>query len=370
MFDRLIDHHCHGVTLAALDRAGFEALMSEAHRPGSPAFVSQFDKPLGLVLRRHCAPVLGLEPMASPEAYLARRMALGPAEASRRLLAAAGVSAMLIDSGHRAEEILDCAGMAELAGVPSHEVVRIEAVFEAAAGQGDPLRAFAETLAARAATAVALKSVVAYRSGFAIEQTRPGAAELSVALARWQRACEAGRVRLEDPVLLRHALWVALELAAERRLPIQLHVGVGDRDVVMPRCDPGWFVPFIEEAEARGVPVMLLHCHPFERECAWMAEVWSNVHVDVGFTLNFTGPSALRPLRDLMEMAPFAKQLYSSDAFGLAELHLLGRVQFERALTRILSDWIAAGDLPLAEAERIAAMIAWENAARVYELGQ
>ena len=72
-----------------LDRAGFEALMNEAAGP-PPLGTSFFDSMLGLAIRRCCAPLLDLEPHAPAEDYLARRRELG-AEASRRLLAAAGI---------------------------------------------------------------------------------------------------------------------------------------------------------------------------------------------------------------------------------------------------------------------------------------
>lgn len=369
MFERLIDHHCHGVSPANLDRAGLEALMSESHRPASPFFGSQFDKPLGLAIRRHCAPLLGLEPMAAPADYAAQRQALGAEEVNRRLLCAAGVSEMLIDTGHRSDDILDCTGMAALSGVPCPEVVRIEAVFESVADADDPLAEFAEVLHGRAADAVGLKSIVAYRAGFSIDQARPSQSDTVAALDRWRinRAGD-GPKRLEDPVLLMHALWIGLDLAAERKLPIQLHVGFGDRDIAMPDCDPTHFTPFIAAAEERAVPVTLLHCYPFEREAAWLAEVYSNVFFDVGAVLNYTGPSAVRVLYDAMEMGMFSKQLFSSDAFGLAELHHLGRVQFEAALNRVLSSWIADSACSLRDADRIAEMIAWQNAARIYPL--
>src|SRR5690606_6087868 len=132
--------------------------------------------------------------------------------------------------------------------------------------------------------------------------------------------------RLEDATLIRHALYVALDICAQRRFPLQLHVGVGDRDVNMPKCDPTVFIPFVLEAEAKEVPLTLLHCYPFIQESTWMAEVFSNVYYDVGFTLNFTGPMARRIMEDAMGMGPFFKHLYSSDAFGLAELYYLGRI--------------------------------------------
>ena len=57
----LIDHHCHGVSPAELDFAAFQALFSESYKP-APAGTTEFQKPLGLAIRRFCAPVLDLEP--------------------------------------------------------------------------------------------------------------------------------------------------------------------------------------------------------------------------------------------------------------------------------------------------------------------
>ena len=69
---------------------------------------------------------------------------------------------------------------------------------------------------------------------------------------------------------------------------------------------------------------------------------------------------------EALEMGPFFKQLYSSDAFGLAELHFLGQLQFRRTLRDHLDRWILEGMLNLAEADRIVAMIATGNASRIY----
>lgn len=371
-FERLVDHHCHGIMPATLERRQIEAVLSESHRPVI-AGVTQFDKPVGMIVRRFCAPVLGLEPHASPEDYVARRTELGGEEASRRLLRAAGVTGMLIDTGHRSDHILDVPQMADYSGAYTREVVRIEAVMEAAAktaGSGEELLTTFETmLETKSADAVALKSIVAYRTTFDIDQSAPSRSQAAAAGDAWLKSNAAsGWRRLEDETLIRHALYVALDICEQRRFPLQLHVGVGDSDVDMPKCDPTVFVPFVLQAEAKNVPLTLLHCYPFIQESAWMAEVFSNVYYDVGFTLNFTGPMARRIMEEAMGMGPFFKHLYSSDAFGLAELHHLGRVQFQRTLTAILSDWIAAGDCTLKEADRIAAMIAHENTERIYQL--
>src|SRR5687768_13566342 len=110
----LIDHHCHGIVPGDLDRLAFEDLINEGLDPPA-AGTSHFDTPVGLAVRRWCAPVLDLEPLASPEAYLERRSGLGAGEANRRLLRAAGVGAMLLDSAYQAGHVLGTAEMGSLA---------------------------------------------------------------------------------------------------------------------------------------------------------------------------------------------------------------------------------------------------------------
>ena len=368
----LIDHHCHGVATRELESGDFEALMSESYRPGPPG-TSQFDKPLGLVMRRFCAPLLDLEPFADGADYVARRRALGAGEANRRLLRGCGLEALLVDTGHRTDEVAGVATMTELAGRPAREVARIEAVAEQVAAGCSEARsfadAFADALAAAAQGAVALKTIAAYRTTFAIDQTPPGRDRVAAATDRWFRDRDrTGVSRLSEVDLVRHGLWLGGELCRDRGLPLQIHVGLGDPDIYMHACDPTHFTDFLRAMEAWRVPCALLHNYPFQREAAWLAEIFQNVYYDVGFILNFSGPRAADILGEALEVGPFFKQLYSSDAFGLAELYYLGQLQFRRALKRNLDRWIAEDMLTLPEADRITAMIAAGNARRIYPL--
>jgi len=368
----LIDHHCHGVVPQDLDQAGFEALMSESYRP-APEGCSQFDKPLGLTVRRWCAPVLDLEPLASGEAYVERRRALGAEEVNRRFLTACGLESLLVDTGHRSDSIATPEMMQELSGRPAQEVVRIEAVAEEVARGGvsasDFPQVFADELARRAPDAVGLKTIVAYRVTFAIDQTPPDKAAIAKGADRWFKASEkAGKFRLDDVDVIRQGLWAGAELCRDLKLPLQIHVGFGDPDIYMHACDPTHFTDYLREMEAWQVPCTLLHNYPFQREAAWLAEIFQNVYYDVGVILNFAGPMAADILGEALEMGPFYKQLYSSDAFGLAELYYLGQLQFRRALKQHLDRWIADDLCNLAEADRIVAMIASSNARRIYRL--
>ncbi len=370
----LIDHHCHGVVPTDLDQATFEALMSESYRP-APDGCSQFDKPLGLVVRRWCAPMLDLEPFCSGEAYVERRRELGAEEVNRRLLRACGLESLLVDTGHRSDSIAAPDMMADLSDRPAHEVVRIEAVAEEVARGGvsasDFPDAFAEELARRAPASVGLKTIVAYRATFAIDQTPPTKKDVAKGTDRWFKASEkAGKFRLNDVDVIRHGLWVGGELCRDGSLPLQIHVGFGDPDIYMHACDPTHFTDYLRAMEEWEVACTLLHNYPFQREAAWLAEIFQNVYYDVGVILNFSGPQSTDILGEALEMGPFYKQLYSSDAFGLAELYYLGQLLFRRALKQHLDRWIAEDMCNVAEADRIIAMIASQNCRRIYGLDE
>jgi uncharacterized protein len=363
----LVDHHAHGVLTADVDRAGFEDLITEAFEPAAPG-TSGFDSQVGFAVRRHCAPVLDLPAHASPEHYVARRRELGAGEVNRRLLAASGIGRFLLDTGHRAAEITGPAATAALAGQRAEEIVRLEPVAEELAAEGGEAAgfaaAFADRLAARAADAVGLKSVVAYRTGLDLAAAPPSAAEVTDAAGRWLRAVAAGeRPRLADPVLLRHLVHAGLELG----LPLQFHVGYGDPDLRLDRCDPLLMSDFLAAAP-RDVPVMLLHCYPYHREAGYLAQVFPHVHMDVGEAVNYTGARSAAVLAESLELTPFGKTLFSSDAWGAAELHHLGALLWRRGMATVLARFVDAGEWSLPDAVRVATMVGRDNALRVYRL--
>ncbi|MFB4263577.1 amidohydrolase family protein [Nonomuraea sp. GTA35] len=361
----LVDHHTHGAVAHDLSRTAFEEMISESDRP-VPDWTTPFDSQLGFAILRHCAPVLGLEPFCAPEEYLARRARLGADEVNRLLLGAAGLGHLLVETGYRGEELLGPSGMAEAGGAPADEVVRLESVAEQVAATGCAADAFAgrfaEALRERAGTARGLKSVAAYRCGLDFDPAPPSRAEVAEAAGRW---LAAGGGRLSDPVLVRHLIWAGLELG----LPLQFHAGFGDPDLDLRRADPLLLRGLIELAEPTGVPLLLLHCYPYQRHAGFLAQAYPNVFFDVGLGVNYTGARSAALVAESLEVAPFAKLLYSSDAWGPAELHHLGSVLWRRAMARVLGGFVTDGEWSAAQAVRVATMVGVENARRVYGLG-
>jgi predicted TIM-barrel fold metal-dependent hydrolase len=360
----LIDHHCHGLVRGDLDRPQFEALLTEADGPGE-LHPSLFDSQAGFGVRAICAPLLDLPRFASPEHYLARRSELGAEDVTRRLLASTGITDYLVDTGFQPERLTPPAELAAYTDVSAHEIVRLETVAEQIITTTDPPR-FAEAvrgeLAARAASVAGFKSVAAYRVGLDLGADRPSDAEVAEAAAHWAGGGDASR--LADPTLIRFLVWTALDLGR----PLQFHVGYGDADADLQRSDPLLLTPLLRATLGMGVPIMLLHNYPFHRCAGYLAQVFDHVFVDVGLALHNLGTRSHVIVAELLELAPFASVLFSSDAFGLAELYTLSAALFRRALTAFLDDGISRGFWPVAEAERIAGLIAHGNARRAYQL--
>ncbi|MGW1076108.1 amidohydrolase family protein [Streptomyces sp. NPDC002537] len=361
----LVDHHCHGVARAPLTEGRFTAYLTESGSPAAPG-TTFFDTQLGFALRRWCPPLLGLPAHCPPADYLARRAELGPEEVLRRLLGATGITDFLVDTG-LSDGLTTPEELAAAAGGRAHEVVRLESLAEHAADTAGSAHAFLDELtgAVRAAarTAVAFKSVVAYRHGLGFDPVRPSPEEARGAAGRWLADREPGD-RLRDPVLLRHLLWTAADTA----LPLQLHTGFGDPDLRLHHSDPLLLTDFVRAVAPTGCPLVLLHTYPYHRGAAYLAHAFPHVHTDVGLTLTHVGARAEAVLAETLELAPFGKLMFSTDAYGLPELYVVATRLFTHALSRLTDGWVDEGAWTAPDARRVAEMIAGGTAQRVYSL--
>jgi hypothetical protein len=390
------------------DGGDLESLLTEGD--GGPcAGGTAFDSLAGLSFRRWCPPVLDLPAHAPAATYARRRGELGPAEVARRFLGAAGLGALCVDTGYTPADITSPAETAGYAGAAAFEIVRLEQVAETVAregaGPGEFPDAFRAALAVRVAggedgvPVIGVKSIAAYRVGLELRGERPDDTEVVAAAERWLREAEGrppGRsaarpirwrslpsgaqsgpgVRGMPPgqapsggrppgeVLHRFGIWCGADLG----LPIQFHVGYGDRDVDLHKCNPLLLTELLRALEPTGVPVMLLHNYPYHREAGYLAQVFANVYADLGLVTHNTGSRAAAVLAEALELVPLRKFLFSSDAFGLPELYYLGALLFRRGLSDFLRERLDGGDISRDDAERISRLVTAENAARVYRL--
>lgn len=342
----LVDNHVHGFWTSATDRARFENGLNEGNTEPLADFDSGFDTQLGFAVRAHCAPLLGLPAHADPDSYWDRRRSYTEAELAALFLPAAGVSDWLVDTGLR-----DVAGVAEIAqasGNAVHEILRLEEVAEqAAAAPGDYIANFRERLWRRADSAVATKTILAYRGGFAGDISAPAQRDVADAALRWR---DAGGTRLTDRVLLRFGLHEAVKLGK----PLQFHVGLGDRDCNLDSTNPLHLLNFLRQSG--DVPIVLLHCYPYQREAGYLAQAFNNVHRAATF------------LGEAMELAPFRKILYSSDGYGPPELHFLGARLWRQGIGEVVSGFVDRAQWSIRDALRVADLLGRDNAVRLYRL--
>lgn len=383
----LLDHHCHGVVPADLERQEFETLLTEAPTAG---LRDRFGSMLGLAVRRWCAPVLDLEPHTDPDEYLRRRAELGWAEVTSRLLRASGAKTWLVDTGFNSGELTSAAEMASLGGGQAYSVVRIESVAEAVGavsglagsrtGTGTGSRsgtgtasdwadAVERSVREAVVDAVGMKTVVAYRSGLQVPAAPPSRAAVAHAAGEWLRGRATGdKTRIADPVLGAWLVHLGVRLSGELGLPLQVHTGFGDTDVRLTTANPALLTDVIAASERSGARFMLLHCWPFMREAGYLANVFDHVFVDVGLAVPHTGARAPAVLAELLELAPFASVCFSSDGYGLPELHYLGALLWRRALARLMDEWVGEGVLAARDSQSLVNGLADANARAAYSL--
>lgn len=281
------------------------------------------------------------------------------------MLTAAGVSDWIIDPGWGGTELLDFDAFAERSAGNVHRLVRLESVTEPLLHDGlsgsDFIAAFRSALTQLVPGSVGFKTICAYRCGFDIDwSAQPESAVMNAVDA----LDGTGRSRLTDPVITNFIVHEAMNY----HLPIQFHVGLGDRDVDIRHSNPLDLRTLLTEAEQRQIPIALLHCWPYERECGYLCQNYTNIYMDVGLTMYLTGAQAVDALRRALELCPFTRILYSSDAWGLPELHYLGAAVFREALGALLSQWVRSGEWLAQDALRVIDLIASQNAIRLYNL--
>jgi predicted TIM-barrel fold metal-dependent hydrolase len=218
---------------------------------------------------------------------------------------------------------------------------------------------------ARANGYVALKSIIAYRTGLDIG---PGSREEAAAAFAplKEEARRAGHIRLANKPLCDYLIEVALKQAEVQELPFQFHTGFGDSDADLRRANPLHLRPIIEKYRC---PLVLLHAGwPFYRELAHLAAIYPNVWMDLSLAIPFATTGIPGLLRDVLGMAHFSKIMFATDAFVMPEIFWLAARWGRWGLGRVLDEFIADDFLNANEAWAAAEAILGKNAYSLYRL--
>jgi uncharacterized protein len=365
----LIDGHCHSITanFQATSVEGFLRIFTEAtdgrlvaqHLPHSVTYRRAI---------RHLAAFLDCAP--TPEAILDARQRRPAYPAA--LCRDAGIQALLVDSGYP-PGTLSLSQLQAGCGCQVGEVLRLETLAEelllTAADFGHFEDGFREALhAAKSRGAVALKSIVAYRSGLAVQTVPP--LEVRQTFQHLKARIESpGRLRLTAKPLLDYCLGLALEEARRLELPLQFHTGFGDSDIDLLTANPALLRPLFADPRHTSVPIILLHMgYPYVRESAFLASVYPNVYIDISLAVPLLSIHVPALLRELLALAPATKILYGSDGHSQPEMFWLGAQCGRWALSKVLGNWITDGTITAPEALDIAERICYRNALELYRL--
>jgi uncharacterized protein len=279
----------------------------------------------------------------------------------------ANIEAALVDGGFLMLEQYSIDEIAQLLPCRVAPIVRLEALIEdlipVTTGWPDlEARFIAAIEAAIAGGAVALKSIIAYRTGLRVE--RWDAATVREALAAINPA--SGSIRLTAKPLLDTLLVQAVRVAARRGIPVQVHAGFGDRDLDLLLANPLWLRPLLDDHALHAAPVILLHCHPYVKEAAWLAAVYPHVYVDLSLTTPHLAHGAASAISDALAMAPATKVLIATDASRIPELFWVAARRARLSLGAALDSMAAQDYVRSGRRDEIARLILRDNARRIY----
>jgi len=209
---------------------------------------------------------------------------------------------------------------------------------------------------------IALKSIIAYRTGLNI--SNPSRIEAAQAFHEVKMDWNG---RIEHPVLLDYTVDLATKIAGQNDIPIQFHTGFGDKDAHPQFVDPSYMWEFMKRHDETDI--VLLHAsYPYTRTAGHIVSVLENVYLDIGMTIPFIQHGTVSLLRRLLELAPSTKLMYSSDGHFVPEWYYFGAERIRTDLLNALNGLIDDKFVSVDYADTIARNILRENAERVYSL--
>ena len=365
----ILDHHAH--PLLRRPPAGLSDWLPFFTESGDPDIISNH-VPHTLFFQfavKALAGLLGCEP--KPEAVLAERDKLDQQRWAGRLIQDANITSMLVDYGFKSKESYTHEELTELLPCRIESILRLETSAQELILQYDTcdqvIDAFvAEVEGAKKDGYVALKTIIAYRTGLNIRKWPRS--EVTAAFERIKELSRReGQIRLATQPLNDMLLIHALDIAESQRMPVQFHTGYGDADVDLQSANPLNFRPLLQSGKYAHVPWVLLHQgYPYVREAGYLASIYVNVYTDLSLAIPFAVSETDMLLTQLMGLAPTSKLLYASDGFSVPELFWLGAKVGRAGLERVLGLQVDNGVLSVPEAYKTAEQILFRNSERLY----
>lgn len=209
--------------------------------------------------------------------------------------------------------------------------------------------------------AIGLKIASAYVRGIDFEPaTYADAGAAYKALASGQ---SADRRTLENFLVRR-----ACQYAADKGMPVQVHVGMGHPEpgMVVGNGSPFLLEPLLQTRSLNRLKICLLHGgYPFSSDLASLVQTYGNLYLDFSWMPYLHHAYLRSKLTEWMEILPANKLLYGSDA-GAPEFHVAAAFYARQALNHVLNDGVERGVWNAGQVEWLARRILYENTAEAY----
>ncbi len=224
---------------------------------------------------------------------------------------------------------------------PSSTACKLEGSLERFDGFAEAVEARLEE-AARDPATIALKSIIAYRTGLDIAE--PDEAAARAGFERW-RASGWVDDRVHAKAVRDALLHRAMAVVERHGLALHVHCGDGDPDVVFQHSRPQDLYPFL--TRYRNRPIVLMHAgHPWSEEAAYLASILPHVFVDLSVLVPWASVHIPAYLTSMLGMTPSRKLLYSSDQVYEPELFWIPARMARRGSSARSVPWSSAGTCP------------------------
>jgi len=355
----IIDNHAHPLLkLESVHRHAFESITSEAR---GDALFHNWASLAHLRAVRQLAKLHGCEPTweAVVNASEGKRT---PGEYDEHIgKCFRGIHTVLVDDGlGSADEVCAYQELDAHVSSPCWRIVRIERVVEDVVGrylaepyktdeEAGPFDQFLKEFDSEIGAAVedprvaGFKSVICYRTGLDVPRAVNEAAArkaFDLAMLEQLKVKKSAPFRLSDHTLNNFFLHRVAKIIRDApptfyRKIIQFHTGLGDNDITLAKASPAHLQEFIREYPT--LSIVLLHAsYPFMREAAYLATTYQNVFVDVGEVFPCLSRSGQENvIREILELAPWTKVLFSTDGHYFPETYYLAQLQVREALETV-----------------------------------
>jgi predicted TIM-barrel fold metal-dependent hydrolase len=211
---------------------------------------------------------------------------------------------------------------------------------------------------------VAMKSIVAYETGLAIQKwTQKQAAE---AYSRYRKE----KTRPDEKILREYFLYMGMKKCQEHGLPMQFHTGLGSAPVLnLLNSNPILMQDFLADEGIKETKVVITHSgYPYTTETGYLTSVYPNVYCDVTAITPYFGMGFKKALLNLFDFAPANRIMFGADGVLIPETYWLGYTQGLKVLGQVLDEMVASDWITGGEALEFARMILHDNAKGVYRI--